>query len=138
MFHCESFELSTKGFTDIIDITEKVESIVRKTKINCGSVTVSIPGSTAAITTIEYESGVLQDLKDIFENLVPQNKPYAHDKRWHDGNGYAHIRSALIGTTKTFPIYKGEILLGTWQQIVCIDFDNTPRKRKIIVNIVGE
>jgi len=132
-----AFDVAAKGFNDIIDITPKVQSIVADSELNEGNVLVFVPGSTAGITTIEYEPGLLKDYPQFLEKLVPSDKSYNHDETWHDGNGYAHIRAALQGATVTVPFIGGELLLGTWQQIILIDFDNKPRNRKIIVQIIG-
>lgn len=123
--------------TDIIDITTHVSRKVTESGLTEGQVLIFVPGSTAAITTIEYESGVVQDLKEAIERLVPQGIFYRHDARWGDGNGYAHVRAALLGPSMTVPLINGRLVLGTWQQIVLIDFDNRPRDRKILVHISG-
>ena len=138
MIFSTEISISTKGSTDVIDITGEVENILKKSKVMEGLVTVSMPGSTGAITTIEYEPGVINDLKDALDAIAPRDKEYAHDAKWGDGNGYSHIRSALVGTSKSFPVAGGRVSLGTWQQIVFIDFDNRPRQRKIIVQVLGE
>lgn len=130
--------VSTKGFTDIHDLTPRVRAALREAKLQSGTATVFVSGSTAGITTIEYEPGLLQDLPAIFEKLAPVNAQYAHDNTWHDGNGYAHVRAALLGPSLVVPFAEGELLLGTWQQIVLIDFDNRPRRREIIVQFFGE
>ena len=134
----DTFSLSTKGFCDIQDITSPVAGTVGKSKIKNGMVTVFCPGSTGAITTIEYESGVLEDLKKAIERMAPAEIPYAHDQRWGDGNGFSHVRAALIGPSLTVPVIQGSLSLGTWQQIVFIDFDNRSRRRKIVVQVMGE
>jgi secondary thiamine-phosphate synthase enzyme len=97
-----------------------------------------VPGSTAAITTIEYEPGVLGDLQRAVERLVPRDIPYEHDQRWGDGNGYSHVRAAILGPSVTIPLIEGRLVLGTWQQVVCVDFDNRPRHRKVIFHVIGE
>lgn len=130
--------VSTKGFTDIHDVTPRVRAALHETKLQDGTATVFVSGSTAGITTIEYEPGLLQDLPAAFEKLAPVNAQYAHDNTWHDGNGYAHVRAALLGPSLVVPFAEGELLLGTWQQIVLIDFDNRPRRREIIVQFSGE
>jgi secondary thiamine-phosphate synthase enzyme len=130
--------MQTKGFSDIIDITSHVAAIVEGSKIRYGAVTVFCAGSTGAVTTIEYESGVLEDLKKAIERMAPSDIPYAHDRRWGDGNGFSHVRSALLGPSLTVPIMDAALALGTWQQIVFIDFDNRKRQRKIIVQVIGE
>ncbi len=134
----EFISLQTKGFSDIIDITSHVAAIVEGSKMKNGAVTVFCPGSTGAVTTIEYESGVLEDLKKAIERVAPSDIPYAHDRRWGDGNGFSHVRAALVGPSLTVPITRGALALGTWQQIVFIDFDNRKRQRKIIVQVMGE
>jgi len=131
------FKVSTKGFTDIIDITDEVFDIVRKSKIKDGICLISSPGSTCGITTMEYESGLIEDLKKVLEKIAPMSKDYEHCKKWGDCNGYAHIRSALMKPFLAVPIESGELILGTWQQIVFIDFDNRPREREIVVKIVS-
>ncbi|MBN1621517.1 MAG: YjbQ family protein [Endomicrobiales bacterium] len=138
MVYTKELSFHTNGYCDIIDITEDVSEIVGKSGITEGLVTVSIPGSTASVTTIEYESGVVKDLQEVLEKLVPSDKTYAHDRRWGDGNGFSHVRASLLGPNKSFVIKDGEILLGTWQQIILIDFDNRPRNRTVIVQVLGE
>ncbi len=133
----EEINISTNGNCDIIDITDNVENLLRKHKIVNGQCTVFSMGSTAGITTIEYEPGLLKDLPDLFEKIIPSDVNYNHDYTWHDGNGHAHLRSALLKTSLTIPIVEGNLTLGTWQQIVLIDFDNRKRKRKIIVQFLG-
>ncbi len=129
--------ISTNGFTDIINITEKVAEAVKKSAIQSGTVTIFISGSTAGVTTIEYEPGLLKDLPEAFEKLAPTNQRYHHDATWHDGNGFSHVRSALLGASLTVPFRESRLLVGTWQQIVVIDFDNRPRRREVIVQIMG-
>ena len=128
---------STSGNTDVIDITAAVESKIVTSCVHDGSVLLFIPGSTAALTTIEYESGVVDDLRDAIERIAPRGLPYRHDQRWGDGNGYAHVRAALLGASLTVPIKGGRMLLGTWQQIVVLDFDNRPRRREVQVQVTG-
>lgn len=130
------FSISTKGFNDIIDVTDKVAQIVEKTRIKDGICLISCPGSTCGITTIEYEPGLIEDLKRVLEKLIPMSKNYEHCKKWGDCNGYAHIRSALLKPFLTVPIEEGKLLLGTWQQIAFIDFDNRPRNREIILKVI--
>ena len=131
-------KLSTKGFTDIIDITEEVNEAVKLSGVADGFAVVFIPGSTGAITTIEYESGALLDLKEAIERLASQSLSYHHDKRWQDGNGFSHVRAAILGPSVNIPLTNGSLALGTWQQIVLIDLDNRPRNREVIVKILGE
>ena len=134
----DTISLSTKGFCDIQDITSQVAGILSRAKIKNGTVTVFCPGSTGGVTTIEYESGVLEDLKKAVERIAPANIDYAHDRRWGDGNGFSHVRAALLGPSLSVPVTQGELALGTWQQIVFIDFDNRSRQRKIVVQVMGE
>jgi secondary thiamine-phosphate synthase enzyme len=136
--HSETISLSTKGFSDILDITRYVDAVIGHSKIENGLVTVFCPGSTGAVTTIEYESGVLKDLQKAIEKIVPSNIPYEHDRRWGDGNGFSHVRAALMKPSLTIPMVKGKLALGTWQQIVFIDFDNRRRERNILVQVMGE
>ena len=138
MIFSETISLSTKGFSDIIDITDRVDSVTTRSKIENGLVTVFCPGSTGSVTTIEYESGVLRDLQKAIERIVPSNIPYEHDRRWGDGNGFSHVRAALMKASLSIPIIKGKLTLGTWQQIVFLDFDNRKRDRKLLVHIIGE
>jgi secondary thiamine-phosphate synthase enzyme len=137
MTFSETISLSTKGFSDIIDITDRVVGVLKRCRIQDGLVTVFCPGSTGALTTIEYESGVLRDLQNALEKIVPSDVPYEHDKRWGDGNGYSHVRAALMKPSLTIPLVQGRLTLGTWQQIVFIDFDNRGRQREIIVQVLG-
>jgi secondary thiamine-phosphate synthase enzyme len=128
----------TQGFCDIIDITAKVRDVIEKENIQRGQMTIFVSGSTAALTTIENESGLVQDLKEFVEKLVPSDKRYHHDARWRDDNGFSHLRAALFGPSLAVPIENGRPLLGTWQQVVLLDFDNRPRTREIIVQLIGE
>ena len=134
----ETISLTTEGFTDIIDITDQVEAGIKRSKIENGLVTVFCPGSTGALTTIEYESGVLMDLQRAIEKIAPSDIPYDHDRRWGDGNGFSHVRAALMKPSLTIPLIEGKMTLGTWQQIVFIDFDNRRRQRNIVLQIMGE
>jgi secondary thiamine-phosphate synthase enzyme len=138
MIITETISINTKGFCDIIDINSHVLSIVKRSLIANGLVTIFCPGSTGSITTIEYESGVLQDLKDALERIAPSDIPYEHNERWGDGNGFSHVRAALMKPSLTVPLVNGNLTLGTWQQIVFIDFDNRDRYRDIIVQIIGD
>ena len=138
MVRTETISIHTKGFCDIVNITPDVSSIVRQSSIENGLATIFCPGSTGALTTIEYESGVLQDLQDALERIAPSDIPYAHDRRWRDGNGFSHVRAALMKPSLCVPVVSGKLTLGTWQQIVFIDFDNRTRHREIIVQITGE
>lgn len=130
--------IQTKGHYDFIDITDQIASLIEQSKIKDGIVNIFIPGSTAAITTIEYEQGVIQDLKEVLEKIAPENYDYQHHLKWGDYNGAAHIKSALIKTSLTVPIENGKMQLGTWQQIVLIDFDEKSRTRKIIIKTIKQ
>ena len=132
-----SFRVQTKGKTDIIDITHEVERIIRELDLREGNALVFVPGSTAGITTIEYESGLLKDYPDFFEKIIPSNDSYEHDNTWHDGNGYSHVRASLQGGSFTVPFVDKKLILGTWQQIILVDFDNRPRQREIVVQLIG-
>ena len=134
----KTFSLPTRGHADIIDITERVEQIVAESKIRSGIVNVSGRGSTLAITTIEYEPGCVADLQRALDQIAPPTPDYAHNSRWGDNNGYSHLRSALLGTAKGFPLSDGALALGTWQQIVLCDFDERPRQREVTVTVVGD
>ena len=136
----ETFELTreTTGGTDILDLTTELRDNLSSTGVESGQVVVFVPGSTGAVTTIEYEPGVLQDLKDAIERIAPRELAYAHDAAWGDGNGYSHVRAALLGPSLSIPIIRGSMTLGTWQQVVLLDFDNRPRTRRIIQQIIGK
>lgn len=133
----EKFLISTNGFCDIIDITETVSDVVTKTGLKNAVVHVFVVGSTASITTLEYEPGLVKDFPDVLEKLIPSNSSYHHDETWHDGNGFAHIRASIIGNSVSVPLIAGSLELGTWQQIVLIDFDNKKRTRSVIVQTVS-
>ncbi len=129
---------STKGNNDIRDLTGPVEQRLAACRLRSGVVTIFVPGSTAGITTIEYEEGLVHDLASAIERLIPSDFSYEHDRKWGDGNGFAHVRSALIGPSLTVPFNEGKLELGTWQQIIFIDFDNRPRSRTVILQFIGE
>ena len=130
--------LQTKGHCDIIDITRQVEQQVAEANVNNGAITIFVSGSTAGITTIEFESGLITDLQEMWQRIVPENVPYHHDRRWGDGNGYSHVRASLLGASLVVPFSDKRLTLGTWQQIVLVDFDNRPRSRQLILQIMGE
>lgn len=134
----KSFDLSTNGFTDIIDITPDVKKLLRESNLHEGNITVFIAGSTAGITTIEHEPGLLKDIPEAFDKIAPFGPTYHHDAAWGDGNGSAHVRAAMLGPSCTVPFQGGKLILGTWQQIVLIDFDNRPRQRTIVVQFMGQ
>jgi len=133
----EYLQLKTSGNAEVIDITSDVSARLEGIKIKDGTVTVSVIGSTGAVTTCEYEPGLVQDIADIFDKLIPAGH-YNHDQAWGDGNGHSHLRSSLIGPSLTLPFSNQELILGTWQQIIFIDFDNRPRDRKIVLQFMGE
>jgi len=139
MFALETFalEIKTTAGTDILDLTGAVAARVQDTGVEAGLLTLFIAGSTAALTTIEYESGVVNDLRAAVERLFPQGLTYQHDRRWGDGNGYAHVRAAFLKPELSIPIADGSLKLGTWQQIVLLDFDNRPRQRRIQGQVMG-
>jgi len=130
--------LQTKGECDIIDITSQVEKNVADTAINDGTVTIFVAGSTAGVTTIEFETGLVNDLQNMWARIVPKSIAYDHDRRWGDGNGYSHVRASLLGASLVVPFTEKRLTLGTWQQIVLVDFDNRPRSRQIVVQVAGE
>lgn len=132
----EKFVINTQGFTDIIDITKNVQNSVYRHSLQNASVLVYVAGSTVSITNIEFEPGVLVDLSEVLEKIIPMNVDYHHDETWHDGNGYAHVRAAIVGNSTMVPLIDGALQLGTWQQLVLVDFDNKPRTRTIHVQIV--
>jgi secondary thiamine-phosphate synthase enzyme len=132
-----SFNISTRGNCDILDITGEINSILQKTGMIEGSVLIFAGGSTAGITTIEYEPGLMQDYPRFFERIIPSGMNYEHDNTWHDGNGHSHVRAALQGASLTVPFNKRKLLLGTWQQIIFIDFDNRSRQREVTVQVTG-
>jgi secondary thiamine-phosphate synthase enzyme len=130
-------EIETRGFNDVHDITPMISGFVKDLPFSEGSVTIFIPGSTAGVTTIEFESGVVDDLKNAFERLIPQTIEYRHNLRWGDGNGFSHVRSAICKTSLTVPFADNRMLTGAWQQIVLLDFDNRKRHRTVIVQGIG-
>lgn len=138
MIHQADLELATKGDADIHDLTEKVERLVANSGLQDGIVTLFTPSSTSALTTIEYEDGALFDLRQALDRIAPPGLEYRHNLRWGDGNGHAHLRAALLGPSLAIPVRAGQLTLGTWQQIVFIDFDVRPRRRTVVVQIIGD
>jgi len=130
-------ELQTSADTDVVDLTPDVSDFVAGTGIQEGILVIFVPGSTASITTIEYESGAIADLKRAMERLAPRDEHYEHNLRWGDGNGFSHIRAAMLGPSVTVPVHEGQLALGTWQQIVLCDFDNRPRRRRILLRLLS-
>lgn len=133
-----TISFNTHGNADIHDITDQIASAVSKSELKAGTVTVFCPSSTSAVTTIEYENGALSDLQRLFDEVIPQSREYAHNARWHDGNGHSHIRAALLGPSLTIPFVEGQLTLGAWQQVIYVDFDNKPRRRDLILQMIGE
>ena len=138
MVTTKRISLQTKGHCDLINITPQVEQQLAETDITNGTVTLFVPGSTAGISTIEYESGLLSDFQSMWERNVPKDIPYNHDRAWGEGNGYSHVRASLLGASLVIPFHDKRLALGTWQQVVLVDFDNRPRSRQIAVQIMGE
>ncbi len=134
----KQLSIHTKREGEISDITGEISAAVAETKLKNGIVTVFVPGSTGALTTIEYEPGLLKDLPDMFERIAPKNLGYEHERRWHDGNGHSHVRASLIGPSLTIPFVDGSLTLGTWQQIIFIELDVRSRIRNLVVQVVGE
>ncbi len=138
MIITKKISFSTKGNCDIIDITPQIEQQIAESDISRGTVTVFVPGSTAGVSTIEFESGLLSDFKGMWERNIPKNIPYDHDRRWGESNGCSHVRASLLGASLVVPFADKRLTLGTWQQIVLVDFDNRPRSREIVVQLMGE
>ncbi len=132
----KEIRLKTGGWSDMIDLSREIDRFLTESDAGDGLLTVFVPGSTAGVTTIEYESGALEDLKRTFERLVPTNIKYEHDKRWGDGNGFSHVRAALLGPSVSIPVRQGKLIIGTWQQVIVVDFDNRSRDRRIILQLM--
>lgn len=134
----KQLSLKTKGTGDLMNITEEIQGALEESSLKQGTVTVFVVGSTAAITSFEYESGLISDIKELYERLIPSNKSYAHDETWGDANGFSHLRAALQGPSLVIPFNSGRLILGTWQQIVLAEFDTRSRQRKVILQFMGE
>jgi secondary thiamine-phosphate synthase enzyme len=134
----DRLELETRGESEVVDVTGRVQGLVEKHGFGEGQALVFVPGSTAGLTTVEYETGLIEDLPAAFERLAPRDLHYRHEDTWHDGNGHSHVRASLLGASVTIPFSGGRLLLGTWQQIVLIDFDNRPRRRELVVQLSGD
>jgi secondary thiamine-phosphate synthase enzyme len=134
----ERLGLETRGNGDLLDITGKISQVLHASKLRNGTMTIFVIGSTAAITTFEFEPGMIQDVRDMFEKLVPMDRHYHHDDTWGDANGFSHLRASLQGPSLTIPFEDGKLLLGTWQQVVLAEFDNRPRQRRIVVHMAGQ
>ncbi len=133
----DGFVVETKGFADVLNVTPQVERAVSASGVQSGIVLAFTPGSTAGLTTMEYEPGAVSDLKDAIARIAPEGIAYAHDARWGDGNGFSHVRAALLGPSLSLPIRGGALVTGTWQQVVLVDFDNRPRSRRVEVQVLG-
>ena len=133
-----SLPLTSRGNAEVHEITDQVAKHVALSGLKNGTVTIFCPSSTRGVTTIEYESGAVSDLKRLFDEIIPSNRDYAHNARWDDGNGHSHIRASLLGPSLTVPFVNGRLTLGTWQQIIYVDFDNKPRRRELILQVIGE
>ena len=138
MVKTTTLSLNTRGNADIHDITDAVAGAIRQSGLRGGTVTIFCPSSTSAVTTIEFETGALADLRRLFDEIVPPNREYAHNARWGDGNGHSHVRAALLGASLSVPFVEGQMMLGTWQQIIHLDFDNRARQREVVVQMIGE
>jgi secondary thiamine-phosphate synthase enzyme len=136
--HTDTIELSTQGEGDTHDLTGAVEAAIQRSGLRDGTVTIFVPGSTAGVTTIEFESGAVADLDTAMDRVAPRHAGYLHNQRWGDGNGFSHVRAAILGPSLSVPFAAGRLLTGTWQQIILVDFDNRPRDRRIICQIMGE
>jgi secondary thiamine-phosphate synthase enzyme len=134
----KTIQIKTKGELQMINITEDVSKVVKESKISNGVATVFVPGSTASVTTIEYEPGLLKDFPDMLERIAPREMNYEHENMWHDGNGHSHVRASLLGPSLTVPFTNKQLTLGTWQQIVLVELDTRSRDRSLVVQIVGE
>jgi len=138
MVHTGRVRANTRGHADMHDLTPQTERIVAESTIHTGTATLFTPSSTSALTTMEFEPGAQDDLRRALEEIAPAGQDYQHNRKWGDGNGHAHLRAALLGPSLTIPIIEGQLALGTWQQVVFIDFDVRPRQREVIVQLVGE
>ena len=136
--YSDEINIKTNGEVDIIDITSKIQNAVNKSKIKKGIICIFVPGSTGTITTIEYEPGLIKDLPKALQKIAPKDEYYNHHETWHDDNGHSHVRASLMGPSITVPVRNGKLIHGTWQQIVFVELDTSPRDRNIIVQIVGE
>ena len=136
--HTGNITFSTPGEIEVVDITHDVSNIVRKSGLKNGIVCVFVPGATGAITTIEYEDGLITDIKTALKRMFPKGIEYQHELRWHDGNGHSHIRASFLGPSLSVPFKTGQMILGTWQQIIFLELDNKPHTRKLLVQVVGD
>jgi len=132
-----TLNLETKGFCHVVDVTEEVQERVGESAVRSGTATVFVVGSTAGVTVVEYEPGLVKDLEDLFNKLAPPTRDYHHEETWHDGNGFSHVRASLLKPSLVVPVIAGKLRLGTWQQIVVLDFDNKSRRREVVVQVMG-
>jgi secondary thiamine-phosphate synthase enzyme len=135
--HTAELRLSTRGDGDVIDLTDGVQDVVRESGVRHGTASVFVPGATAAVTAMEFEPGGVHDLRETLERLVPTEGDYEHNRLNHDTNSHAHIRAAIVGPSETVPVHEGRLVTGTWQQVVLVDFDDRPRERRVIVQVLG-
>lgn len=133
-----TLQFPTRGHAHVVDVTGAVQKTIRESGLMTGIVALFVPGSTAALTTIEYEDGAIHDFQRLFDEIIAANREYAHNERWGDGNGHSHVRASLLGPSLTVPFVDGSLLLGTWQQIILVDFDNRSRQRAVIAQVMGE
>ena len=132
-----TLSLTTQGYCHVIDVTDEVQGKVNESAVQSGTVTVFVVGSTAGVTVVEFEPGLVKDLEELFDKLAPPTRDYHHEQAWHDGNGFSHVRASLLKPSLVVPVVSGKMRLGTWQQIVVLDFDNGPRTREVAVQIMG-
>jgi len=138
MIRLHYIEIDTRGRNEMVDITDEVRGIVGRSDITDGQVLIFVPGSTGALSTIEYEPGLINDFPELMERMIPEKKYYHHNETWHDGNGHSHLRATLVGPSLTVPFANRGLILGTWQQIIFLEFDNKPHRRRIAVQLMGE
>lgn len=138
MIRLHYIEIDTRGRNEMVDITDEVRGIVTQSEITAGQVLIFVSGSTGALSTIEYEPGLIKDFPELMERMIPEKKYYHHNETWHDGNGHSHLRATLVGPSLTVPFEDRRLILGTWQQIVFLEFDNKPHRRRIAVQLMGE
>jgi secondary thiamine-phosphate synthase enzyme len=138
MWATERLHVKSKGDDDVLDLTPRLQEAVNRHRLRHGQVLVFVPGSTAGVTTMEFEPGLRHDVPAAFRRLIPREAPYRHEETWHDGNGHSHVRASLLGPSVTVPVEDGKLVLGTWQQVVLIDFDVRPREREVVVQVSGE
>ncbi|RKZ07283.1 YjbQ family protein [bacterium] len=134
----DAFTFDTGGNGTIVDLSEPLSGFISRSGVSDGLVNVFVPGSTGAVTTTEYEPGLVQDIPEFFEKIIPSDRSYHHDLTWGDANGFSHLRASLLGPSLTVPLSKGQLVLGTWQQVIFLEFDNRPRRRRVVFTVIGE